>query len=589
MTFSTEQTTNTFVQGLNLSGRFLGFPYASFLLGQVNQVTLAPITAGKAGRQFWSWFAQDTWKVTRRLTFDYGLRWDLFTFPVEQYGRAPSFDPTLPNPTAGGHPGATVFEATCNCEFASNYKHAYGPRLGLAYQIDDRTVLRGGFGFSYSMSQGAFGMQGTGSGGNQTANNPNFGDPGMVLSQGIPLQPSWPDMRPGLFPAVGTVSGAPPAIDGNGGRPARMLQWSIGLQREVFRNLVVEASYVANRGVWWRTSTLTNINALRPELLESEHGLDWFNSEADRAILTRPLNSALAGRFRNRFPYAGFPATATVAQSLRPFPQFGNLTNSAALGKTWYDSLQLKATKRLSFGLDFTWTYTYSKELQLGAETDGGGGAINDVFNRNTNKQLSSFSRPHWMILGANYTLPRWSENRILNWVASDWTIGAVLQYGSGTPFSVPNNITNNNNNTLLRSTWSQRVPGQPLFLEDINCHCFDPSTTPVLNPDAWTDTPSGQFSPAPARYNDFREQRRPRELMSLARIFRIKERATVMIRAEFNNAFNRTQIPDPSTARQQAFNRAPDGRYTSGFGTINTTGNVTGERQGTLVLRFQF
>ena len=587
--FSTEQSTNPFVQGLNLSGAFLGFPYASFLLGSANSVSLTPVASGKAGRQFWSWFAQDTWKVTRKITLDYGLRWDLFTAAVEQYGRAPSFDPNLANPTAGGHPGATIFEATCNCTFARNYKHAYAPRLGLAYQLNTKTVLRAGMGLSYSMSQGAFGQQGTGSGGTQTFNEPNFGD-GTILSRGIPLTPTWPDMRPGLFPTIGTTSGAPPVVDPNSGRPARMLQWSIGLQREVARDLVVEASYVANRGAWWRTGTLVDYNALRPEILASAHGLDWYNSETDRTLLTRQLSSSLAGRFRNRFPYSGFPETATVAQSLRSFPQFGNLgANGPAMGKTWYESLQMKVTKRFSRGLDFTYTYTYSKELELGAETDGGGGTINDVFNRNTNKQLSSFSRPHYMVLGANYTIPQWSQNRLVNWLVSDWQLGAVLRYGSGQPFNVPGNITNNNNSTLLRATWSQRVPGEPLFLQDLNCHCFDPSITPVLNPDAWTDTPNGQWSPAPARYNDFRQQRRQSELLSLGRVFRIKERATVMIRAEFNNALNRTQIPTPSTARNANFNRAPDGRYTSGFGTINTTGNVAGERQGTLVLRFQF
>jgi hypothetical protein len=118
-----------------------------------------------------------------------------------------------------------------------------------------------------------------------------------------------------------------------------------------------------------------------------------------------------------------------------------------------------------------------------------------------------------------------------------------------------------------------------------------------VLNPAAWTDTPNGQFSPSSAYFNDFRFQRRPSELMSLGRIFRIKERATLLIRAEFNNIFNRTLLQgsgagtfvNPSTARGAAVGRFPDGRYTSGFGTINTTGVVTGERQGTLVARFQF
>jgi hypothetical protein len=118
-----------------------------------------------------------------------------------------------------------------------------------------------------------------------------------------------------------------------------------------------------------------------------------------------------------------------------------------------------------------------------------------------------------------------------------------------------------------------------------------------VFNPAAWTDTPSGQFSPSAAYFNDFRYQRRPAELMSAGRTFRIKERVSFQIRAEFNNIFNRTLLlgttagtyVNPSTLRNANLLRAPDGRYTSGFGTINTTGVVSGERQGTLVARITF
>ncbi|MEO5924262.1 MAG: TonB-dependent receptor [Bryobacteraceae bacterium] len=587
--FSADQTGNPAAQGLNLSGRFLGFPYASFLLGNVNNVTLAQPPSGRAGRSFFSWFAQDTWKITRKLTLDYGLRWDLFTYPKEQYGRAPSFDPSLPNPSADGHPGAVVYEATCNCRFAKNYYGAYGPRTGLAYQISDKTVFRAGFGINYSMSQGALGQQGTGVGSTLSYSNPNYASSAMVLSQGIPLNPVWPDFRAGVLPVPGSVTGGqPPAVDSSFGRPARQYQWSVGLQREVIRDLVVEASYVANRGVWWQTNSLTNPNALQTNILAAQ-GLDW-NSATDRTLLTRNVNDPRAGRFYNHYPYASFPGTATVAQSLRPFPQFGNILNSAALGKTWYDSLQLKVTKRFSRGLDLSANFTHSKELQSGVENDGGGATANDIFNRGINKQFSSFSRPNWMVLALNYTLPKWGENRLVNFIVSDWTAGAVLQYGSGQPIAAPATVTNNNTSTLLRGTWSTRVPGQPLYLVDINCHCFDPSRTQILNPAAWTDTPSGSFSPSARYYNDFRYRRIPQELLSVARNFRFRERATIMIRAEFNNAFNRTQNPNPSNSLSRTVPLADSlGRYTSGYGTINTTGNVAGQRQGTLVMRLTF
>jgi hypothetical protein len=595
--FSTEQTTNSALVAAALGGRFVGFPYASFLLGRVNSVLIGPPANGRGGRDFWGFFAQDTWKVTRKLTFDYGLRYDYFTYPREQYGRAPAFSPTVVNATAGGHPGGTIFEATCNCRFARNYPHAWGPRLGIAYQIDSKTVFRTGVGLSYSMSPGHLGQTGTGVGRTQTVTSPTFGDPAMILSQGIPIRPVWPDMRPNLFPAPGTVSGAPPVVDQNFGRPARMLQYSASLQREISRDLVVEASYVGNRGAYWMNNNMIQPNALTPQLL-AQYGLDWTNPN-DRNILSAQVNSSAAGRFRNVLPYAGFPTTATVAQSLRPFPQFGDFTiTGSPLGRTWYDSFQTKVTKRYAYGLDFTFHYTFAKELQLGAESDTGGGVMNDIFNRGINKQWSSNSRPHWMVLAANYELQKYFGNRWLNLALANWTLGAVLQYGSGLPIQTPFNVSNNNNLTLLRGTHATRVPGQPLYrVKDINCGCYDYGQTIILNPDAWTDTPNGQFSPSAAYYNDFRNMRRPQELMSLARNFRIKERVTLMLRAEFNNIFNRTLVMltnvsgfvDPSTARNVNYTRDANGVYTSGFGTINTTGNIGGQRQGTLVARITF
>ena len=233
---------------------------------------------------------------------------------------------------------------------------------------------------------------------------------------------------------------------------------NVGLQREIFRDLVVEASYVGNRGVWWRASSLVDYNALQPSTLQSAYGLDWSNA-ADRTILASAVNSANAARFRARIPYAGFNQAQTVAQSLRPFPQFTTLAvTGAPIGNTWYDSLQMKATKRLSHGLDFTWVYTYSKELILGADNDLGGGVINDVYNRAQNKQLSSFSRPHLMVLAANYTLPKWGPGRIVQSVVRDWQIGAVLQYSSGLPIQTPTSPSNNNSSTLLRPTFATRV-----------------------------------------------------------------------------------------------------------------------------------
>ena len=123
-----------------------------------------------------------------------------------------------------------------------------------------------------------------------------------------------------------------------------------------------------------------------------------------------------------------------------------------------------------------------------------------------------------------------------------------------------------------------------------MNCHCFNPNTTFVLNPAAWTQPGPGQFGTAAAFYDDYRYQRRPVENMALGRTFRVRERATVNIRMEFTNIFNRTEMGNPTATNAQATQtRNAAGQATAGFGWINTTAVAAMSRQGTIVARFQF
>ena len=90
---------------------------------------------------------------------------------------------------------------------------------------------------------------------------------------------------------------------------------------------------------------------------------------------------------------------------------------------------------------------------------------------------------------------PHGAPNKVVSTLVRDWTIGASMQYTSGLPFRVPNS-TGNLNQTLFQSTWAERVPGQPLFLQDLNCHCFDPTRELVLNPAAWPEPAAGHVQP---------------------------------------------------------------------------------------------
>ncbi len=605
MNFSANQTALPVEQWLG--GKSVGFSYASFLLGAVNDGNLGAPARHRVGNHSFALFVQDSWKVTRKLTLDYGLRWDYQTYLSEQYGRLPSFGLTTPNPKADNMPGATIFEGygpgRCNCEYAKNYPYAFGPRLGVAYQITPKTVFRAGIGVVYAKvaSNGMISISGVSA--NSNFVSPGLNQPAMWMKDGMPVDAVWPNFDPGQQPVfAGTIGTAPALTDRNAGRPPRQVQWSIGFQREITKDLVVDVSYVGNRGVWWQANSLLDINRLTPEILAA-NGLNIGNAE-DRDLLMTPLFA----QDRIAAPYPSFPTNQTVGQALRPYPQFGSVgVRWAPLGKTWYDSLQVRVTKRFSHNLDFTYNFAWQKELTLGSESESGGGAINDVLHRSLNKHISQYSQPLQSTLAATYTIPKWGENRVLRALLGDWKISAMLQYKSGLPIRAPSaqNLYSSQMmyspgfmpNAYLSSLlgfggpWADRVTGEPFFTEDLNdTGSYDPNQDFVLNPNAWADPPAGRIGNSAAYYDDYRHRRRPFESMAFGRIFRINERISLNIRAEFTNIFNRIQPNNPSSgnARSTQVKDPQSGKPLGGFGYIDT-GTAGDPRQGMIVARIQF
>jgi hypothetical protein len=178
--------------------------------------------------------------------------------------------------------------------------------------------------------------------------------------------------------------------------------------------------------------------------------------------------------------------------------------------------------------------------------------------------------------------------------------VGAVMSYGSGLPVLAPTS-SNNLSTLLFRSTYFNRVPGVPLYLTDLNCHCVDPSKQLVLNPAAWSNPTDGQWGTAAPYYNDYRYQRRPSESLSLGRVFSFRESMKLTIRMNFQNILNRTQMGNPTATNPLApttctggsgaacTNPATAGALTGGFGFINSGSLFAPARQGTLEMRFQF
>jgi len=525
----------------------LGFPYASFLLGAVDHATINPPSIARYGKYQLGLYAQDSWKITPKFTLDYGLRYDYSTYYREQYGRSPQFAPNAPDPAAGGQPGDVIYQATCHCQFAHNYPYGFGPRLGFAYQLSPKTVLRGGFGVVYS-GTGSAALFGNASG-NAAANNPFNpsvpGQPIMYWGQGVTIngspitaaQIAWPNFSPSYYPVGGVVPGTGPQyLDPNAGRPARQYQYSFTVQREITPNLVVDASYVGNRGIWWPTyedegglitsGNMVRYNYLSPQLL-SHYGLSLSNP-ADLTILLAPVGSPAAGPFMNHIPFAGFPLTATVAQSLRPFPQFNAGLNpvAAPLGDTWYNSLQTTVNKRFSHGLSATGAFTWSKSLNTFAGTP-------DPENYALAKGISEYNQPFQVRMSLSYALPKWGP-KIVSYLVRDWTLNAFGDWASGLPLLAPvantagypsslasatmANLTFVTNTSPVTADNQYQIPtGQPFYNVNINCHCFDPNKTIVLNPAAWANPAPGQYGGA-AYYNGFRQQRRPVENFGIGR-----------------------------------------------------------------------
>ncbi len=623
-------STNSFTANGN-SGS-IGNAYASFLLGQLDGPGgsgISPATTyvnavsdPQLRKQAWGLYLQDTWKITRRLTLDYGLRWDQEDWGHEIHNRWVEFGPNTPDPVVNNVLGGLVYEGNgpgrCNCSFEKPYPYAIGPRLGGAYQLDSKTVFRGGAGVSYApiatfnyITNNAL----LGVGYNQIQfPSTSFGVAPATLSGGLhydPTQLTNATLNPGLY---SSPNGAPSSpnfyIDPHADRPARILQWSFGLQREVVRDLTIEANYVANRGAWENNAgSLGGLNTPNPASF-ARYGIDPTTA-AGQATLSSTIGSTLGKASGVPIPYPTFPLTQTVLQALRPFPQVSSSTNSgsinvigAPLGDSWYNSLQVKANKRYSHGLALTSAFTWSRtEANPAGGFLASSGTTNNIFNRANQKSITGNDIPFIFNTGFSYELQKYGliGNRYLKTAIAGWNIGGLFLYSAGAPIPVPTS-SNNQNSWYGQNTVESRVPGQPLFLENPNCHCINPTGQFILNPAAWVNPPLGQWGTAAPYYTDYRYERRPSESINIGRTFRVHEKMSLQLRAEFFNIFNRTYLNNPTITSPQGTRSCTNGTIAagtnscnaggtspSGFGAISYTSLNSQPRNGQIVARFTF
>jgi Carboxypeptidase regulatory-like domain/TonB dependent receptor-like, beta-barrel len=410
-----------------------GNSFASFLLGLPDSAsaTALPVPKTNVRYQYYGFYLQDNWRVTTKLTLNLGFRYDI---PINWYqSTMSSVSLTTPNSAAGNHPGALIFagDGTGRSGLTRFWPTDYGdvgPRLGFAYRLTPKTVLRGGAGIFYeATSNGGCGCV-LGAGGSFNRVSPDGISAPFQWDNGIPT-PAGYKPPPFLSPTYGNGL-AVDYMGPNFGKAPRIYNWSFNLQRELGKWLI-DVAYVGNRGT--RLNSTVDLNQVNPQYLS-------LGSLLGQQI-TSP--AVVAAGFTS--PYPGF--TGTLSQALRPYPQYLNVySRNSGQGRTWYDSGQFKVERRLG---DWTFTATYVRSKTLGLLTyrqifSQTQAFPQDMYNLGQGKSYLPFDQPNVFNVLNSYTLPLGrgkrflsNANRFVNLLVGHWTIADSHNYHSGSLFAL--------------------------------------------------------------------------------------------------------------------------------------------------------
>lgn len=627
-----------------------GSPVAGFLLGAVSTGTVdfRSVPAYYPRQKFYALHANDTWKITPKLTVNYGLRWDYFSPSREKHNHLSFIDPVGTNPAAGGRPGRLAFagnnsicQATSSCfgrEFPEEpWKKGFAPRLGVAYAYNPKTVVRAGYGIFFARSfypgwHGGMALDGINlkdrlSLGGAAGLTPPFyldtGFPSPTATLGCTLGTTCvnPGFDNGRIPIAGNGNGsAYRPVDANH-RPYSS-QWNLTIERQLPHDVFVSVAYVGNKGTRL-TSALQPINVLNP--------FDSKVQALEAPSLTQPGVSRLSDVFTGDAPVDGVPApyagwaaqlasvnacSPTVAQALLPFPQFcGPLQGmNENRGNSIYHSFQAKAEKRYNKGLYMLVSYTNSKIIsdasdnvqQLGGTWNASQGVISP-FEKRRARSISGDDVPQVASALFVYDLPFGKGQRYanqggaLNYVVGGWQISPVIHYSRGSPMwfrsSTCQVVPEFRQNCLVGL-----VPGAKPFLQDPNS--FDPGKGPLLNAAAFEPVSNFAFSSTSGtggpgqfgytgggpRISNLRGPNYKNLDFSLTKNTRLGERVNFQLRFAFFNAFNAHYFINNGVNNQGssfAFVNDVAAAGVSGFGTWN--GNVSPPRTIQIGGRLEF
>ena len=535
-----------------------GSSFASFLLGQAFLGRTETIRNVTQRYPYFGFYAQDDFRITRKLMLNLGLRYDFTQPPTNKKDEYSDFNPARPNAAAGGIPGALWFAGfgqgrENTRSLVPGWYGGIGPRIGLAYTPNEKTTFRTAFGRSFSRITA---VQGSGhfAGfiGQYQFNNGSQGvQPTFLLDQGLPAYQLPPSINPG-FSNGNTVD----YWQGQEAtRAPESFFWTFNMQRQLGKNMTLEVGYNANVGTHLQTGNL-NLNQVPTATMNSL--VSRFGAAQALALMRLDITNAqvVSAGFTPPFPTfkALWGGSATLAQALRPYPQYSTIStgvqNGDKSGHSSYHALVIKADRRFSKDLTFQWSYVLSKLITDSDTYFATGATTQDQYNRRLEKSIGQFDQTHTIKFSTLYNLPfgkgeRWMSSGFLAHVLGGWRVAGIQVYNSGTPIALARNnplpIFNYSSRPLVDTydNWRGPIAGSQ----------FDPAVDRFLKP-------ASQFPAQPAttfgnatRFNPkVRSFWGQSENVSLAKTFQITERFRVDLRGEAFNVFNRVIFGTGST-----------------------------------------
>ncbi|MBL8175775.1 MAG: TonB-dependent receptor [Bryobacterales bacterium] len=496
-----------------------GNAFASLLLGVPESGESVRQPALAYGNRYYVLFFQDDWKVSRKLTLNLGIRWDYETPQTERFeqqNRGFDAGATSPLQVPGLNlKGGLLFTSPSQRYPFDPDRNNFQPRIGVAYQMGGKTVFRGGYGMSYLPTFD------TGFNNGFAITTPMVTSTDGGLSPANRLQNPFPEgylAVPGSSLGLGTLLGQGFSYGFSGREIPYVQQFSAGIQHELPWRLLLDLSYSGSRS----------------RALQSAKGINEVTAEQltqGNALLTQVTNP-LAGRL----PGSAFNgATVPRQQLLRPFPQFGGITQDRhTIGRSNYDSMQLRLEKRMSHGVHALLSYTWSKTTEAIAYLNA-----QDQFGQLANV-LTAFDSPQRAVISGAWDLPFFKEGRgVRHQVFGGWQLTGIVTLQAGLPIGAPGGLYSTGIDPRLadsersRQRWFNTCT---LALNGARQNCATP-TTPV----AFTVQPPFTLRTLSARFPNIRDLRPPNVDVSIFKRFTLTERFHLEFRAE---SFNFTNTP---------------------------------------------